>query len=102
MTGDWKSAGEKPQIAEGTELAVRMRGSRFGVSLVEEIDGFYLNEYGLHYEDGCECFDEGESDEERDRHNNHGCPHSGFYYVDLDNGEEGTYQPFRAVEWCKR
>lgn len=102
MTGEWKSAGEKPQIAEGTKLAVLMRGSRSGVSLVEEVEGFYLNEFGLYYDDGCECFADGENVEEREHHENHGCPHSGFYFVDPEDGEEAPYQLFRAVEWCKR
>ncbi len=102
VLGTWQSAGSKPQTAEGTELAVRMRGVREGESAFVEVDGFYLNEYGLYYDDGCECFADGEHIDERERHDNHGCPHSGFYYVDLEDGEEGTYQPFRAVEWCKR
>ena len=103
MNGDWKSAGESPQIPEGTKLAVRMRGSRFGVSLVEEIDGYYLNEYGLHYLDGCECFDADEDPEKYEAHADNGCPHSGYYHIEpSEDFEEGIYQDFRCVEWCKR
>lgn len=102
MSDLWKSAGEKPQITKGKKLAVRMRGSRFGLSLVEEIDGFYLNEYGLHNDDGCQCFTT-EAETEASGHDDIGCPHTGFYVTeDNPDFEEGVFVDFRAVEWCKR
>jgi hypothetical protein len=102
MMGVWKSVGEKPQIAEGTELAVRMRGTKLGESAVEEVEGFYLNALPLPSEGGCECFDEEENPEEYHRHNLEGCPYTGFYFLDPDGGEEAAYLPFYALEWCKR
>ncbi len=102
MTGDWKSAGERPQIAVGTQLAVRMRGTLLGESGSDEMDGYYLNAFPLMFQDGCECFDEHENPEEQLRHDNHGCPCTGFYYVDPEGGDEAPYLPFCAVEWCKR
>lgn len=102
MTGDWKSAGEKPQTGEGTRLAVRMRGSRADGSAIEEVDGFYLNAFGMWTEDGCECFHEGENPEEEQCHNDQGCPHFGFWVDDPTGGDEEPMLPFRCVEWCKR
>jgi hypothetical protein len=103
MTGDWKSAGEKPQTATGTKLAVLMRGQRLGESAIVEAEGFYLNDYPLHMRDGCECFLGPEFEDDETFHEN-GCPMSGFHVVEEDEDGEFSelYVAFNAVEWCKR
>ncbi|HTN63544.1 MAG TPA: hypothetical protein VL147_18645 [Devosia sp.] len=100
--GEWISGHSTPDIAAGTELAVRMRGRVDGRGAFVEVNGFYLNEYGLYYDDGCECFADGKNPTEQERHDNHGCPHSGFYYFDPLEGEEAAYKWFEVAAWCKR
>ncbi|ODT50282.1 hypothetical protein [Devosia sp. 63-57] len=103
MTGPWKHAGEKPQIAEGTKLAVLMRGTSLGESAVVEVEGFYLNAYRLHMRDGCECFEDDNIPDALD-HAENGCPWFGFHIVqdDPDGEFAELYVEFDATEWCKR
>lgn len=94
----WRSASDRPDSRVNTSIAVRMRGTKLGETDVVEVDGFYLNEFGLFYDDGCECFEEGENPAEQELHDRQGCPHTGFYHIE-DDGEEAPYLPFNASEW---
>lgn len=101
ISSPWQPASALPGTSPGTELQVRLRGRRLGESRFVEVDGYYLDEFGLYYDDGCECFD---TDEERiaSGHDDNGCPHSGFYVVDDVEGDEAPYLPFAAEQWCLR
>lgn len=106
MTGEWKLVGEKPQIAEGTKLAVLMRGSAIGTSRgnIVEVEGYYLNGYRLTMRDGCECFPANDESDEAEDHREYGCPWHGFHVVedDPDGQFSELYVEFGCIEWCKR
>ena len=99
---DWKDAADVPQIASSTKLAVRILGNRIGVVELAEVDGYYLRDYRLHNEDGCQCF-ETEEEAEVFGHDANGCPHTGFYVTEPhEDYSEGLYQEFNCAEWSVR
>jgi hypothetical protein len=57
---------------------------------VRTFAAYYLNQYGLNYEDGCsDC----PFDDTCKQVNGGPCPTTGWFYETVENGDDGFYNP---------